>query len=218
MDGESAREKRTPARSGQQPRHAAGSHTPPHPAPPLRFSPGGAAVEVGVVPHERDALLRQAAEVLCHERGVVVDLRVPPAETAAEALLSAHRHGVPGGGGMGGVGAHSSTMMDRMWGGAANTGATRHAAATRRRIIIAPVCADCEGQATAADRPRTASWQSRIVARQAVGAAAALLARTPTPKLPTPNANGMRILVVQAHPHDFTFCGGTCGIHVARGS
>ena len=71
----------------------------PHPTPPpapLRFSPGGAAVEVGVVPHERDALLRQAAEVLCHERGVVVDLRVPPAETAAEAL-SAHRHGVPGG-------------------------------------------------------------------------------------------------------------------------
>ena len=170
------------------------------------------------MPHERDALLRQAAEVLRHERGVVVDLRVPPAETAAKALLSAHRRPPPPRAG-GRVGAHSSTMMDRMWGGAANTGATRHAAATRRRIIIAPVCADCEGQATAADRPRTASWQSRIVARQqAVGAAAArLLARTPTPKLPTPNANGMRILVVQAHPHDFTFCGGTCGIHVARG-
>ena len=70
--------------------------TPPRPRRRRAFSPGGAAVEVGVVPHERDALLRQAAEVLRHERGVVVDLRVPPAETAAEAL-SAHRHGVPGG-------------------------------------------------------------------------------------------------------------------------
>ena len=43
-------------------------------------APCGRAVEVGVVPHERDALLRQAAEVLRHERGVVVDLRVPPAQ------------------------------------------------------------------------------------------------------------------------------------------
>ena len=27
----------------------------------------------------------------------------------------------------------------------------------------------------------------------------------------------MRILVVKAHPHDFTHCAGTLGIHAARG-
>lgn len=27
----------------------------------------------------------------------------------------------------------------------------------------------------------------------------------------------IRLLVVVAHPHDFTHCAGTCGIHVKRG-
>ena len=27
----------------------------------------------------------------------------------------------------------------------------------------------------------------------------------------------LRLLVVSAHPHDFTHCAGTCGIHTARG-
>ena len=33
----------------------------------------------------------------------------------------------------------------------------------------------------------------------------------------TQGEQSLRILVVKAHPHDFTHCAGACGIHAAQG-
>lgn len=37
------------------------------------------------------------------------------------------------------------------------------------------------------------------------------------PREPTPARERLRLMVVVAHPHDFTHCAGTCGIHTSRG-
>ncbi len=40
---------------------------------------------------------------------------------------------------------------------------------------------------------------------------------TPQPQAPTPAREPLRLMVVVAHPHDFTHCAGTCGIHRSLG-
>ena len=40
---------------------------------------------------------------------------------------------------------------------------------------------------------------------------------TPQPQAPTPDRERLRLMVVVAHPHDFTHCAGTCGIHSSLG-
>ena len=40
---------------------------------------------------------------------------------------------------------------------------------------------------------------------------------TPQPRGPNPDRERLRLMVVVAHPHDFTHCAGTCGIHSSLG-
>ena len=37
------------------------------------------------------------------------------------------------------------------------------------------------------------------------------------PRRPDDSREPLRLMVVVAHPHDFTHCAGTCGIHASRG-